>query len=137
MSIIDSLFGQGAIDSTFSDWNEARNFVIFQTIINNPRFDDATNIALQDMEQEAYVATSGQLLKSEKQEIGEYFNYLRNNFPSITDDERFLAIYESAVEVKAGQSSVGLEDIEIPKKVSIGLPVLIGLGLGLFLVIRD
>jgi len=137
MSIIDSLFGQGAIDSPFSDWNEARNFVIFQTIINNPRFDDATNIALQDMEQEAYVATSGQLLKSEKQEIGEYFNYLRNNFPSITDDERFLAIYESAVEVKAGQSSVGLEDIEIPKKVSIGLPVLIGLGLGLFLVIRD
>ncbi|MAB40257.1 MAG: hypothetical protein CL525_14335 [Aequorivita sp.] len=137
MSIIDSLFGQGAIDSTFSDWSEARNFVIFQTIMNNPRFDDATNIALQDMEEQAYEATSGQLLKTEKQEIGEYFNYLRNNFPSITDDERFLAIYDSAVEVKAGESSVGLDDVEIPKKVSIGLPVLIGLGLGLFLVIRD
>ena len=137
MSIIDSILGQGAIDSTFSDWDEARNFVIFQTIVNNPRFDDETNIALQDMEQQAYDATHGQLLKTEKQEIGEYFNYLRNNFPSITDDERFLAIYESAVEVKAGESSVGLDDIEIPKKVSIGLPVLIGLGLGLFLVIRD
>ena len=137
MSIIDSILGQGAIDSTFSDWGEARNFVIFQTIVNNPRFDDQTNIALQDMEQQAYDATHGQWLKTEKQEIAEYFNYLRNNFPSITDDERFLAIYESAVEVKAGESSVSLEDIEIPKKVSIGLPVLIGLGIGLFLVIRD
>lgn len=137
MSVLDSILGQGAIDSTFSDWNEARNFVIFTAILQNPRFDDKTSIALQDMEQDAYEATSGQLLKTEKQEIGEYFNYLKNNFPSVTDDQQFLAIFEAADSVKAGQSSVGVDDIEIPKRVAIGLPVLFGLGVGLFLLIRD
>jgi len=137
MSVLDSILGRGAIDSTFSDWNEARNFVIFTAIMQNPRFDDATNIALQDMEQDAYEATYGQLLKSEKQEIGEYFNYLKNNFPSITDDQQFLAIFEAADSVQAGQSDVGLDDIEIPKKVAFGVPVVVGLGIALFLLIRD
>lgn len=129
MSLIDDLMGRGGIDSTFTDWNEARNFVIFETIVNNPRFDDATNIALQDMETEAYKATYGQFFASEETEIAQYFQYLRNNFPSITDDERFLSIYQVSVEVKADEPSIGFDDIEIPEGVSsVGKKVLIGAG---------
>ena len=137
MSAIDTLLGQGAIDSTFSDWDEARNFVIINSIGKNPRFDDETKTALLDMEEQAYQATHGQIFVSEKQEIGEYFNYLKNNFPSITDDQRFLAIFEAADNVQAGQSNVGLDDVEIPTKVAIGVPLAIGLGLAIFLLIRD
>ena len=136
MSAIDTLLGQGAIDSTFSDWDESRNFVI-NSIGKNPRFDDETKTALLDMEEQAYQATHGQIFVSEKQEIGEYFNYLKNNFPSITDDQRFLAIFEAADNVQAGQSNVGLDDVEIPTKVAIGVPLAIGLGLAIFLLIRD
>jgi len=140
MSLIDDLMGRGGIDSTFTDWNEARNFVIFETIVNNPRFDDATNIALQDMEQEAYEATYGQFFASEETEIAQYFQYLRNNFPSITDDERFLSIYQVSVEVKADEPSIGFDDIKIPEGVSsVGKKVLIGVGVYglLLLLIRD
>lgn len=137
MSAIDTLLGQGAIDSTFSDWDEARNFVIINSISKNPRFDDETKTALLDMEEQAYQATHGQIFVSEKQEIGEYFNYLKNNFPSITDDQRFLAIFQAADSVQAGQSNVGLDDVEIPTKVAIGVPLVIGLGLAVFLLIRD
>ena len=140
MSLIDSLMGRGGIDSTFTDWNEARNFVIFETSVNNPRFDDATSIALQDMEQQAYDATYGQFYASETTEIAQYFQYLRNNFPSITDDERFLSIYQAAVQVKADEPSIGFDDVEIPEGVSsVGKKVLIGIGLYglLVLLIRD
>lgn len=137
MSVIDSLLGRGGLDARFTDWDTARNFVIFDTIVNNPRLTDDTKIKLQDMEEEAYQATHGQFFKTETTEIGEYYNYLKNNFPSITNDERFLAIFDAADSVKAGESSVNLEDIEIPKKVSIGLPVVLGLGVGLFLLLRD
>lgn len=137
MSVIDSLLGRGGLDARFTDWDTARNFVIFDTIVNNPRLTDETKIKLQDMEEEAYQSTHGQFFKTETTEIGEYYNYLKNNFPSITNDERFLAIFDAADSVKAGESSVNLEDIEIPKKVKIGLPVVLGLGVGLFLLFRD
>ena len=140
MSILDELLGQGGIDATFSDWDEARNFVIFKTILNNPRFDDTTSIRLQDMEQDAYEATYGKILQTEKSEIAAYFQYLKNNFPSITDDERFLAIYDAAVEVKADQPSVSLDDFEVPEPViGVGQKVLIygGVVALAFLLLRD
>ena len=102
--MIDSLFGQGGLDERFTDWDTARNFVIFDTIVNNPRFDDETKIKLQDMEQDAYEATSSNLLQSEIEEIGRYYNYLKNNFPSVTNDQRFLAIFNAADSVQAADS---------------------------------
>ena len=102
--MIDELLGQGGLDERFTDWDAARNFVIFDTIVNNPRFDDETKIKLQDMEQDAYAATSGPWLASETEEIGQYYNYLKNNFPSVTKDERFLSIFDAADEVKASET---------------------------------
>jgi hypothetical protein len=140
MSIIDSILGQGGIDSTFTDWNEAQNFVIFTTIQSNPRFDEQTKIKLLDMEQQAYEANFGKWLLSEKEEIGRYFNYLKNNFPSITDDQRFLSIYDAAAEVKASEPSVTLLDVEVPEPVQNQFnKLLIGVGVfGLaYLLLKD
>jgi hypothetical protein len=102
--MIDELLGQGGLDERFTDWDTARNFVIFDTIVNNPRFDDETKIKLQDMEQDAYAATSGKWTQSETEEIGRYYNYLKNNFPSITNDQRFLSIFDAADTVQASDS---------------------------------
>ena len=128
MSVLDSLLGQGGIDATFSDWNQARDFVIFQTILPNPRLSDEVKIELQKMEEDAYNLYYGKMFDSEKTEIGKYFNYLRNNFPSITDDERFLSIYISADEVQAGEPSVSVfEEVLEPTKDTTN-KLLIGVG---------
>lgn len=137
MSVIDSLLGRGGLDARFTDWDTARNFVIFDTIVNNPRLTDDTKIKLQDMEEEAYQATHGQFFKTETTEIGEYYNYLKNNFPSITNDERFLAIFDAADSVKAGESSLSLEDLEPSNDVKLGLVVLGLAGFTLFVLTRD
>ena len=136
MSIIDSILGQGALDQRLTDWDVARQFVIFDTIVNNPRLSDEVKVELQQIEQNAYDANNGQLTLSETQEIGRYYNYLKNNFPSATDDARFLAIFETADTVQAGESTVGLDDIEIPSSVRWG-GILIALGAIGYLVTRD
>ena len=133
---LDGIF-QGGIDERFTDWDSARQFVIFDTIVNNPRFDADTKVRLQQIEQDAYDATNGQITVLESDEIAQYYNYLSNQFPSVTDDERFLAIYDAAVQVKADEASVSFSDTEIPENVSsAGKKVLIGVGLyGLFLLL--
>jgi len=136
--MIDYIFGQGGIDQRFTDWDTARNFVIFDTIVNNPRLTDETKIRLQDMEQQAYEETHGQFFKSERQEIGEYYNYLKNQFPSITDDQRFLAIFDSADQVKAGESSIGVEDvIDVSNDTKMTLAVVALAGFTVFMLFRD
>ena len=121
--MIDAIF-QGGVDERFTDWDSARQFVIFDTIVNNPRFDADTKVRLQQIEQDAYDATYGQITVSETEEIGQYYNYLKNQFPSATDDARFLAIYDAAEDVQAGASSVTGSDFEVPKTVKFGLPLL-------------
>jgi len=128
--MIDFIF-QGGLDERFTDWEEARNFVVIDAIGNNPRLSNDTKRKLQDAETKAYEDNAGKFLLSETEEIGRYYNQLRNTFPSITDDQRFLAIFEAADEVKAGESSVTTEDIKIPAGVKIGL-----LALGAFLIFR-
>ena len=136
MSIIDSILGQGALDQRLTDWDVARQFVIFDTIVNDPRLSDEVKVELQQIEQNAYDANNGQLTLSETQEIGRYYNYLKNNFPSATDDARFLAIFNVADTVQASESTVGLDDIEIPSSVRWG-GILIALGAIGYLVTRD
>lgn len=136
MSIVDSILGRGALDQRFTDWDVARQFVIFDTIVNNPRLSDEVKVKLQQIEQDAYEANNGQLTLSETEEIGRYYNYLKNNFPSATDDARFLAIFEVADTVQAGESTVGLDDVEIPSSVRWG-GILIALGAIGYLVTRD
>ena len=127
MSIINDILGRGAIDPRFTDWDSARDFVIFQAIIPNPRLSDEVKVKLQQIEQQAYDENAGKWTLSEKEEIGRYYNYLKNQFPSVTDDSRFLAIFEVADQVKASEPAVGIEDIEVPSPVKWGA-VYIALG---------
>jgi len=136
MSIIDTALGRGGIDARFTDWDTARNFVIFETIVPNPRLTDEEKVRLQSMEQDAYDMHSGQFTVSEKQEIGEYYNMLRNSFPSATNDTRFLAIFEAADDIKAAESSVDASDFEIPRNVSMGVILVSLAGLGYLLTRR-
>ena len=133
MSIIDTALGRGGIDARFTDWDTARNFVIFETIVPNPRLTDEEKVRLQSMEQDAFDMHSGQFTVSEKQEIGEYYNMLRNSFPSATNDTRFLAIFEAADDIKAAESSVDASDFEIPRNVSMGVILVSLAGLGYLL----
>lgn len=133
--MIDFIF-QGAVDERFSDWEQAREFVIFDTIVNNPRFDDETKIKLQDVEQDAFEAHANKFFQSEKAEIAQYYTYLKNQFPSVTNDQRFLAIFDAASDVKADESSVKLEDFEIPNETKLSL-VVVGLaGFTLYMLLR-
>ena len=133
MSYIDAVLGRGGIDARFTDWDTARNFVIFETIVPNPRLTDEEKVRLQSIEQDAFDMHSGQWTVSESQEIGEYYNMLRNSFPSATNDTRFLAIFEAADSVKAAESSVGASDFEIPRNVSMGVILVSLAGLGYLL----
>tara|TARA_R110002110_G_scaffold296225_4_gene510456 strand:- start:1759 stop:2169 length:411 start_codon:yes stop_codon:yes gene_type:complete len=136
MSYIDAVLGRGGIDARFTDWDTARNFVIFETIVPNPRLTDEEKVRLQSIEQDAFDMHSGQWTVSETQEIGEYYNMLRNSFPSATNDTRFLAIFEAADSVKASESSVGASDLEIPRNVSMGVILVSLAGLGYLLTRR-
>ena len=132
MSYIDTILGRGGIDARFTDWDTARNFVIFQTIVPNPRLTDEEKVRLQSIEQDAFDVHSGQLLASETTEIGEYYNMLRNSFPSATNDTRFLAIFEAADDVKASEFG-GKQKVEIPRNVSMGVILVSLAGLGYLL----
>jgi hypothetical protein len=89
---------------------------------------------------QAYASTHGQWLASEKKEIAEYFNYLRNQFPSVTNDERFLNIFNAGADASATQADpvgflieeekqlgeLGLKKVNY-RGVAIGLAILAGI----------
>ena len=134
--MFDYIF-QGGIDARFTDWDSAREFVTEQTINPNPRLDDETKAALRAVEQDAYNAHANKWLDTEKTEIANYYRYLKNQFPSVTNDAQFLAIYDAAVEVKADESSVSFSDITVPKPIKFGLPVVALAALTLLILTRD
>tara|TARA_R110000803_G_scaffold168423_1_gene231519 strand:+ start:276 stop:692 length:417 start_codon:yes stop_codon:yes gene_type:complete len=120
-NIVDTFFGRGALDQRFTDWDTARNFVIFETIVPNPRLTDVEKVRLQSIEEQAFDMHGGQWSVSETEEIAQYYAMLRNSFPSATSDERFLAIYEAAAEVRADKPSVTPDDFFVPKNVGMGM----------------
>ena len=134
--MIDFVF-QGAVDSRFSDWDTAREFVIFDTIVNNPRLDGETKVRLQAIEQDAFDEHANKFLLSEKAEIARYYTYLKNQFPSVTSDERFLSIYNAAANVKADESSIGLDDFKVTNETKLSLAVLGLAGFTLYMLFRD
>ena len=99
--------------------------------------DDETKAALRAVEQDAYNAHANKWLDTEKTEIANYYRYLKNQFPSVTNDAQFLAIYDAAVEVKADESSVSFSDITVPKPIKFGLPVVALAALTLLILTRD
>lgn len=126
-TIIYDILGGGGLSKTFTDWTSARQFVK-QTINQNPRISDATKKNLLDAEQKAYEEATkdknvldyiGDLIdltpswfqaqspidyyadNREVAQIATYFNLLKKDFPAVTDDQRFLNIYDAASDVQA------------------------------------
>lgn len=125
---------------SFTDtWEEALSFTE-NAINNNPRFSESVKNALLDIMVQAYASTHGQWLASEKKEIAEYFNYLKNQFPSVTNDERFLNIFSAGADASATQADpvgflieeekqlgeLGLKKVNY-RGVAIGLAILAGI----------
>ena len=128
---LDVLLGRGAPSAFFTNYDEARSFVK-NSINNNSRFTPDERIRLLQLEEEAneYVFTIGWLgtycrrkdvkgpgdvdLTKQPTSGGgaskcllNYYLYLQNQFPLVTDDQRFLNIYDAAAEgVRAVNTSV-------------------------------
>ena len=115
-NVVDYVFGRGSLDQRFTNWDTARNFVIFETIVPNPRLTDVEKVRLQSIEEQAFEMHGGKWAVSETEEIAQYYEMLKNSFPSATSDERFLAIYAAASEVRADKPSVGTKDFYFPKQ---------------------
>jgi len=124
---LDELLGRGGATSFFTNLDDARSFVQ-GTINDNPRIVPGEKERLLIIEQEAVEFVFAPLpfgvgfVCSPKNDVGpvnlsnqqfmseciqNYYLYLRDQFPLITDDERFLSIYDAAVEgVKSVNTSV-------------------------------
>jgi len=98
----------------FTDWNKARDFMIFTAIVNSNSLTNDEKVLLQDLEQDAFENTSGQILKSEREEIAEYFNYMNNNARALTDNVDFLNLMANLAGASADTASPD-DDLELDK----------------------
>jgi len=124
-SVLYDILGGGGLDSTYTDWTSARAFVKSQ-IRQNTRFSDLMKNRLLEEEETTYQEATtdrniidwlGDLIdltpswfqatspidyytdNRELAQIGFYFDTLKEVFPTITNDNRFLAIFDAAAEV--------------------------------------
>ena len=110
MSFYD-IWGGGQTEY-FTDWNKARDFMIFTGIVNSNSLTDEEKVLLQDLEQDAYQNAWGQILKSEREEIAEYYNYMNNNARALTDNVDFLNLLANLAGASADTASPD-DDLEI------------------------
>ena len=150
-SVIYDILGGGGLDKTFTDWTSARAFVKAQ-IRQNPRLWYTVKEQLLVAEEETYqeaitdrnvIDWLGDLIDltpswfqaqspidyyaddRERAQIGFYFDALKKAFPTITDDQSFLAIFDAASEVDTQTL-----DQEIIKESKFELPAWAWLALG-------
>jgi hypothetical protein len=135
MAIYDIVSGGGQT-IYFTDWMEARNFVIFTAIVNSNSLTDEEKVMLQDLEQDAYQEKYGQLLLSEREEIAEYYNYIYNNARSITQNDDFLNLAAELAgasrETAAPDEDLELDEAATEISKTLGFVALVGLGLYVF-----
>ena len=137
MGIADWL-GLGGQPEMFTDWNSARDFVIFQTIVNNPRISQTEKVNLQKLEEQAYKETHGQFFVSEREEIAQYFNYLNNNAKAYTTDTKLLNVFtvgaDASKDVADTDNVAGINPLDSVASGSRSLALVALFGLGLFYV---
>lgn len=112
MSLYD-IWGGGQTEY-LTDWNKARNFMIFDGIVNSNSLTDQEKVKLQDLEQDAYENSQGQILKSEREEIAQYFNYMNNNARAITNNIDFLNLVSNLAGASVDVASPD-DDLELDK----------------------
>ena len=123
--------------SIANNWNEAREFSR-NTIGLNPRLSDREKSQLYIIETEAYQNNMGRWFQDVTSEIDSYFRELRVNFADVTNDERFLAVFQSAQEQAQLEDEITESIIEetveeTAKKVSY-FPYLIAAGAVFYLI---
>lgn len=128
----DELLGRGAASEFLTNWNAARDFVR-NNIKLNPRLDNNQRANLYRIEEEAYdlnynVIYSGTGLFGEtrEQQIRGYYEFILKEFPVITNDQRFINVFRSAV----GASIAVTTDVSKPEdifKPNKNLYIIIGL----------
>jgi hypothetical protein len=158
MTTLDELLGRGGATSFFTNYEEARSFVQ-DSINNNQRFTPIERTRLLQLEQEAidYVFTNTfyGTVCSKKEVTGpgqvdltiqagpgvrlclmNYYYFLQDQFPLVTDDERFLAIFDAAAE---GVKDVNTSDSDISDlfKWNKNTSIIAGSIVLLFLLMRD
>jgi hypothetical protein len=123
MSLTDFL-GLGGQPEFLTDWDSARDFMIYSVIVNNNNLTDTEKVKLQTLEQDAYDENHGKWLLAEREEIARYWNYMLNNSPSITQNEEFLNLLsvgaDASVDVASPDDASGVNPTDIipPKDIS-------------------
>ncbi len=123
MGITDFL-GLGGQPEFLTDWDSARDFMIFSVIVNNNNLTNDEKVKLQSLEQDAYDKNYGKWLLPEREEIARYWNYMLNNSPSITQNEEFLNLLSVGADASKdvadtdGASGISPTDILPPKDIS-------------------
>ena len=95
---LSDFLGLGGQSEFLTNWDSAREFMIFSVIVNNKNLTDTEKVKLQSLEQDAYDETSGQWTVSERGEIAQYWNYMFNNARAITTNPKFLALLASGAD---------------------------------------
>jgi hypothetical protein len=120
----DELLGRGGASEFLTNWNAARDFVR-NNIKLNPRLDDIQRANLYRIEEEAYDLNhsylySGSIIfdplaitnvQTREQQIRGYYEFILKEFPVITNDQRFINVFRSAV----GASIAVTTDVSKPE----------------------
>lgn len=135
----DELLGRGSASTFLVNWDDARKFVR-DNIKNNPRFNDNERANLYRIEEEAYdlhhsylYSGTGLFGETKEQQISGYYEYLLKEFPVVTNDQRFINVFRSAV----GASLAVTTDVSKPEDlIKPNLTMLIIAGTALILLTR-
>ncbi len=95
---LSDFLGLGGQTEFLTNWDSARDFMIFSVIVNNQNLTDTEKVKLQSLEQDAFDETSGQWTVSERDEIAQYWNYMFNNARAITTNSKFLTLLASGAD---------------------------------------
>ncbi len=133
---LSDFLGLGGQTEFLTDWDSARDFMIYSVIVNNKNLTDTEKVKLQSLEQDAYDETSKQWLASERNEIAQYWNYMLNNSRAITTNPKFLALLASGAEASFDTSNTDTasgisDDLEKTGKQLSWIPYLLLVGGGL------
>jgi len=139
---VSDVLGLGGQSEFLTDWKTARDFVQNTVINKNPRITTDTKNKLLLLEEEKFELYHGQWLASEREEIAQYWNGLKNDVPSITQDEGILAIFDSGAEAARAaadpdkEAGINIDDTTTAAAKTLSKTALVGLGLLAFFMLK-
>jgi len=141
MALAD-LLGLGGQSEMFTNWRVARDFVQNKIINQNPRISSDTKNQLLALEEQKFEMYNGQWLASEREEIAQYWAALKNDVPSITNDQGILDILNAGQDAATDvadpnkAADINIADVAISTGATLSTTALIGLGLIAYFVFK-